>query len=209
MKIRINEEICLGFSHCGSVSTTAQGEFEMPDEYVETIVALIREHGTTDINELQLAELHPEVYEFLNENINKIYCIAEEAHFMRRGFAEGDWSEFDDNLIDYCERELGFEYDDEEEDYDDFYEDEYEDDEEYDEDEADEEEEDDDDDDDDYDYKRHSQFESWLRNYVETLTDQELLDFFYEHIDTGFGSCQSEYEIEIPQQIIDLANVEE
>ena len=199
MKITINDCISLGFSHCGSVSTTAQGEFEMPDEYVETIVALIREHDTTDINELQLEELHPEIFEFLNENINKIYCIAEEAHFMRRGFAEGDWSEFDDDLIDYCEKELGFEYDDEEEDYDDFYEDEYKDDENED-DEADEE-----DDDDDYDYKRHSQFESWLRNYVETLTDQELLDFFYEHINTGFGSCQSEYEIEIPQQIIDLA----
>ncbi len=191
MKITINEDICLGFSHCGSVSTTAQGEFEMPDEYVETIVALIREHDTTDIEELQLEELHPDIYEFLKENINEIYQQAEEAHFIREGFSIDECYEYDDDLIDYCERELGFEYECDEDD-DDFYEDE----DEYEEDE---------DEDDDDDYQRRSQFESWICDYVETLTDQQLVDFFYKHIDNGYESSPSEFEISIPQQIIDLA----
>ena len=178
MKITINDRVYLGFSHCGSVSTTAQGEFEMPDDYVETIVALIREKGTADIEELELEESHPEIYEFLNENINEIYQHAEEAHFIREGFSMSECYEYDDDLIDYCERKLGFEYEcDEDEDYDD--------------------------------YERRSQFESWICDYVETLTDQQLVDFFYEHINNGFDYDPCEFEISIPQQIIDMAGIEE
>ena len=185
MKITINDRICLGFSHCGSVSTIAQGEFEMPDSYVDTLVALIRERGTTDIDELQLEVLHPDIYEFLSENINEIYNRAEEAHFIRRGFSEGDCYEFDDEFVAYCEKELGFKYD--EEDYIKIFGETS----------------------DSYKYRYIAYFLNWLCDYVETLTNQELLDFFYEHINNGFDYSPSEYEIFIPQQIIDLAYGEE
>ena len=215
MKITIDDDINLGSSHFDSVSTIAQGEFEMPDEYVDTIVALIRECGTTDINELRFAELHPDIYEFLNENINKIYNLANEALFIRIGFAMGAWLEYDVNLIEYCEKELGFEYQKKdyinefdlysEEEYDVDYDDDVE--EEYEIDFSDDEEEDD-----DYDDNNNnnvceycSYFECWLRNYVETLTDKELVDFFYEHVNHFFKPSLSKFEISIPQQIIDLA----
>lgn len=178
MKITINDDINLGFSHCGSVWTTAQGEFEMPDEYVDTLVALIREHDTTDIDELELEESHPEIYEFLNENINEIYQHAEEAHFIREGFSMGDCYEYDDELIDYCERKLGFEYEC-------------------------------DDDEEDYEYERRSHFESWICNYAKNLDDDEIIDFFYEHINNGFDYDLCEFEISIPQQIIEMAGIEE
>ena len=182
MKITVNEDICLGFSHCGSVSATAKGEFDMPDEYVETLVALIRERGTADIEELQLAELHPEIYEFLNKNLNEIYNIAEEAHFIRRGFYMDDCYEYDDEFIAYCESECGFVYS-EGNDTKEFR-----------------------------NISGSSKFKyitcflNWLCEYVDTLTDQELIDFFYEHINNGFNYSPSEYEIEIPQQIIDLVH---
>ena len=176
MKITINEDLCLGFSHCGSVSTTAQGEFEMPDEYVDTLVALIREHDTTDIEELQLEELHPEIYEFLNESLNEIYQHAEEAHFIRAGFSMGECYEYSDELIDYCERELGFEYECDEDDYMD---------------------------------QRRSHFEDWIGDYAKNLDDDEIIDFFYEHINNGFEYDPCEFEIEIPQQIIEMAGIEE
>ena len=43
MKITVEEDLCLGYSHSGSIWTHAHGEFEMADADVETIVALIRE----------------------------------------------------------------------------------------------------------------------------------------------------------------------
>ena len=185
MKITINDDINLGFSHCGSVWTTAQGEFEMPDDYVETIVALIREKGTADIEELELEESHPEIYEFLSENINEIYNLAEEAHFIRRGFSEGDCYEYDDEFVAYCEDELGFKYD--EEDYIKIFGETG----------------------NSYKYRYISYFLNWLCDYVETLTDKQLLDFLYEHINNGFDYSSNEYEIEIPQQIIDMAGGDE
>jgi hypothetical protein len=191
MKITIEEDLCLGFSHCGSVWTTAQGEFEMPDDYVETLVALIREKGTADIEELELEESHPEIYEFLNESLNEIYQHAEEAHFIREGFSMDECYEYSDELIDYCEKECGFVYPDED------YIDEF--------DFSDEDEEDEE----DYEYERRSHFESWICNYAKNLDDDEIIDFFYEHINNGFDYDPCEFEISIPQQIIDMAGIEE
>jgi hypothetical protein len=120
MKITIDEDLCLGYSHSGSVCANAYGEFEMADADVETLVALIREKGTTDINELGIEQSHPTIYDLLEKEIYKIYQIAVTAHFIREEI--DDYFEYDDGVIDYCIQKYGFDPDEECEDEEEEYE---------------------------------------------------------------------------------------
>ena len=186
MKITIDEDLCLGYSHCGSVCANAYGEFEMADADVETLVALIREKGTTDINELGIEQSHPTIYDLLEKEIYKIYQIAVTAHFIREEI--NDYFEYDDGVIDYCIQKYGFDPDEECED-EDYGDEEYEDEEE------------------EYEAKLHSRFVNWISFYAETLSDKELVDFNSDTVNIAVDFYADEFALEIPRQIIDLAGV--
>ena len=186
MKITIDEDLCLGYSHCGSVCANAYGEFEMADADVETLVALIREKGTTDINELGIEQSHPTIYDLLEKEIYKIYQIAVTAHFIREEI--NDYFEYDDGVIDYCIQKYGFDPDEECED-EDYEDEEYEDEEE------------------EYEAKLHSRFVNWISFYAETLSDKELVDFNSDTVNIAIDFYADEFALEIPRQIIDLAGV--
>ena len=186
MKITIDEDLCLGYSHCGSVCANAYGEFEMADADVETLVALIREKGTTDINELGIEQSHPTIYDLLEKEIYKIYQIAVTAHFIREEI--NDYFEYDDGVIDYCIQKYGFNPDEECED-EDYEDEEYEDEEE------------------EYEAKLHSRFVNWISFYAETLSDKELVDFNSDTVNIAIDFYADEFALEIPRQIIDLAGV--
>ena len=186
MKITIDEDLCLGYSHSGSVCANAYGEFEMADADVETLVALIREKGTTDINELGIEQSHPTIYDLLEKEIYKIYQIAVTAHFIREEI--DDYFEYDDGVIDYCIQKYGFNPDEECED-EDYEDEEYEDEEE------------------EYEAKLHSRFVNWISFYAETLSDKELVDFNSDTVNIAIDFYADEFALEIPRQIIDLAGV--
>lgn len=186
MKITIDEDLCLGYSHCGSVCANAYGEFEMADADVETLVALIREKGTTDINELGIEQSHPTIYDLLEKEIYKIYQIAVTAHFIREEI--NDYFEYDDGVIDYCIQKYGFDPDEECED-EDYGDEEYEDEEE------------------EYEAKLHSRFVNWISFYASTLSDKELVDFNSDTVNIAVDFYADEFALEIPRQIIDLAGV--
>ena len=186
MKITIDEDLCLGYSHCGSVCANAYGEFEMADADVETLVALIREKGTTDINELGIEQSHPTIYDLLEKEIYKIYQIAVTAHFIREEI--NDYFEYDDGVIDYCIQKYGFDPDEECED-EDYGDEEYDDEEE------------------EYEAKLHSRFVNWISFYAETLSDKELVDFNSDTVNIAVDFYADEFALEIPRQIIDLAGV--
>lgn len=186
MKITVDEKLFLGYSHCGSVWANAHGEFEMADADVETLVALIRKKGTTDIKKLGIKRYHRDIYQLLEKEIYRIYDIAGTAHFVRE--AIDDYFEYEDELIDYCMQKYGFNPDEEDEDYEEEdevvdYEDENE----------------------EYDAKLHSKFVDWVRCYADTLSDKEVVDFFHDTIDPGIGLDPRKFDLTIPQQIIDMA----
>lgn len=186
MKITINEDLCLGYSHSGSVCANAYGEFEMADADVETLVALIREKGTTDINELGIEQSHPTIYDLLEKEIYKIYQIAVTAHFIREEI--DDYFEYDDGVIDYCIQKYGFDPDEECED-EEYEDEEYEDEEE------------------EYEAKLHSRFVNWISFYASTLSDKELVDFNSDTVNIAINFDAYDFALEIPRQIIDLAGV--
>ena len=182
MKITVYEKNFL----CSRTIADAHGEFEMPDEYVETLVALIREKATTDIDELGIEQSHPTIYDLLEKEIYKIYQIAVTAHFIREVI--DDYFEYDDGVIDYCIQKYGFNPDEECED-EDYEDEEYEDEEE------------------EYEAKLHSRFVNWISFYASTLSDKELVDFNSDTVNIAVDFYADEFALEIPRQIIDLAGV--
>ena len=63
----IENDTCLGISHSGAVNVESEGYVELSDEEVVKIVELIRKEGTTDIEELRLEELYPDIYKKLRD----------------------------------------------------------------------------------------------------------------------------------------------
>lgn len=181
----IETEQGLGISHCGSVSAEGVGTVELSDEEVQTLVQLIREKGTTDVEELGIKDSHSELYEKLREAYREVAYEAEELHWLWEGYANGCFEYDSQELLDYCKQNCGYEfqYDDEE------YMDE----------------------DDELDEERLEEdewdnFQEWLDDYVHGLSDSEAASFFYNHMNACLDLDDVEYDVSIPQAIIDMAN---
>ena len=201
MKITVDEKNFL----CAYTIADAHGEFEMPDEYVETLVALIREKATTDIDELGVYDSHPAIYKLLREEINNIRYYSARNHAMRELIfnAECEWDVDTDELIDYCRQNCGFKdsYFDEEDEEDLGF-----------------------DDDGDFDEEAYAKaqrekeeefydrFWAWYHHYVDTAPYEDIDELFHELYDTEY-ECDFSHGYDtapfIPQQIIDMAGIEE
>lgn len=179
----IETEQGLGISHCGSVSAEGVGIVELSDEDVQTLVQLIREKGTTDVEELGIEETHPEIYEKLRKAYHDMAYETERSYWMWEGF-ENDAFEYDiEDLMEYCREHLGFDYEPEDQDGEN--------------------------DDDDFDEEaEYEAFEEWLSDYVHGLSEAEAFQFIEEHMNGSVDLDDLEYVVEIPQSIIDIANNE-
>ena len=181
----IESEQFLGMSHSGAVTVHGESAVELSDEEVDILVKLIKEKGTTDVEELDLEHLHPAIYNKLDEAYYDMAYKAEEIHWLWEGYY-GSYFEYDeDKLKEYCKANCGFSYvfNKEENGYDE--------DEEVDE------------------YMiedaENEAFSEWLDEYVEGLSDDEVRDFFYNHMDADLDMDNVEYTVEIPQAIINKA----
>ena len=187
MKITVDENLFLGYSHCGSVCTHAHGEFEMADADVEILVALIREKATTDIDELGIEQSHPAIYEQLNEEIDLMRYYAARGHGMRELIFDDGWDVDTDELIDYCRRNCGFK-------------DSYFDEEAYAKAQREKEEE------------FYDRFWAWYHHYVDTAPNEDIDKLFHRLYDKNY-ECNFNFDYDtdpfIPQQIIDMAGIEE
>lgn len=189
----IESEQFLGMSHHGAVTVNGESAVELSDEEVDILVKLIKEEDTTDVDDLDLENLHPTIYEKLREAYYKMAYDAEEMHWLWEGYDNG-YFEYDiDELMEYCEKNLdySFEFDPEEYfDSEDEIEDYKEDPESF-EDEV-------------YDAKCQD-FQEWLGGYVSCLSDDDARDFFYNHMNADLDLDNIEYTVEIPQSIINKA----
>ena len=186
----IESEQCLGMSHHGAVTVNGESAVELSDEEVDILVKLIQEKGSTDVGDLDLKTLHPDIYKKLDEAYSDMAYRAEEIHWLWEGYNNGYFEYDSEKLMDYCEKELGFEF---EYDVKDYYLDDPEDLEEGEEPEIDE---------DMLEEDKWDAFSEWLDDYLSDLSDDEARDFFYEHMDADLNMDGVEYTVGIPEAII-------
>lgn len=186
----IESEQCLGMSHSGAVTVNGESAVELSDEEVDILVKLIKEKNSTDVKDLDLEHLYPDIYEKLRKAYYDMAYRAEEMHWLWEGYENG-YFEYDiDELMAYCMMNLDYsfefnpkeyfdsEYDIEEYAYDpeSFEDDVYE--------------------------AKCQNFHEWLSDYLSGLSDDEARDFFYNHMDADLNLDDLEYTVEIPQAII-------
>ena len=101
----IESEQCLGMSHSGAVTVNGESAVELSDEEVDILVKLIKEKDTTDVEDLDLKNLHPDIYEKLRKAYYKMAYDAEEMHWLWEGYYNGYYEYDFDELKDYCKKE--------------------------------------------------------------------------------------------------------
>lgn len=63
----IESEQCLGMAHFGgAVTVNGESAVELSDEEVDILVKLIKEKNTVNVDELDIATTHPDLYEKLD-----------------------------------------------------------------------------------------------------------------------------------------------
>ena len=186
----IESEQCLGMSHHGAVTVNGESAVELSDEEVDILVKLIKEKNSSDIGDLDLETLHPDIYKKLDEAYYKMAYDAEEMHWLWEGYNNGYYEYDSEKLMNYCESELDFKF---EYDVKDYYLDDPEDLEEGEEPEIDE---------DMLEEDKYDAFSEWLDDYVSGLSDDEARDFFYNHMNADLDMDYVSYTVGIPQAII-------
>ncbi len=185
----IESEQCLGMSHSGAVTVNGESAVELSDEEVDILVKLIKEKDSTDVKELDLEQLHPDIYEKLREAYYKMAYDAEEMHWLWEGYYNG-YFEYDfDELMAYCEKELDFSFEFKPEEY-------------FDEDDLKYYKEDPESYEDEINELKGEAFSEWLSDYVSGLSDDEARDFFYNHMNADLNLDDIDYTVEIPEAII-------
>ncbi len=185
---KIENDICLGWSHSGPVNVESEGFVELSDAEVTKIVELIRKEGTSDIEELRLEEVYPDIYEKLDDAYNEMATNAEELHWLWEGYYNGYYEDYDRNeLMSYCMENCGFNFEYNEEDYI----------------------EDGKLDEDALEYDKIEAFNEWLDDYLNGLDDEDVKDFFYNHMNADLDLDDIDYLVAIPEEIIEMAEKKE
>lgn len=165
------------------------GTLELTDEQVARLVALIREHdGETDIEELELQEKYPDIYEALDEAYRKVAYDDEYNFWLIRGFKDGVY-DAPSNIMEICKEKYGFEFNPDNMD-------EYLD-------------ENGNLDEDALDMAKREAFYEWEEEYTNGLCEDELVDFIHDiygddHVNMNGADLQ--YTIQIPDEIWSMAN---
>jgi hypothetical protein len=182
----------LGTPHSGTATDKGDRAVELSDEDVDILVKLIKEKGTTDVEELDLENLYPDIYKNLSDAYRDMAHDAKEMELLWEGFYSGFFDCDFYELMDYCEKNLGFYFFLNPKDY--FSDEELayfkENPESYEEivDEA-----------------KSEAFGDWLIDYVFDLPDDEAPDFFYNQMHAKLNMDDVEYTVGIPQAIINKA----
>ena len=110
---KIDDDVCMGWACSGPVYEEGQGSVELSDEEVDTLVQLIREKGTEEVEELELESSYPELYKRLFDAYQKMEHEAQLRHWLWKGYKEGEYNEKIDILKTYCKEHCGFVYEEE------------------------------------------------------------------------------------------------
>lgn len=178
----------LGWSHCGCVTVDSNGTVELTDEEVAKLVNLIKEKGTSDVEELGLKHELPDIYEKLDKAHRDIARIAIIDHWLMEGYYENAYECDMDELMEHCTENHGFEFSYDEADYTD---------------------EDGNVDEDAIYDARFEAFTEWLEPFILNLDYKERRGFLEDQmgIELDYSDLEIPYTIEIPQAIVKMAEI--
>ena len=188
----IESEKVLGITHTGEVTVNGESAVELTDEEVAILVRLIRENDTTDVEDLDLENLYPAIFDKLDTACRDMEFRAEEMHWLMEGY-QSHYFDYDERkLMAYCEENLGFAYEFKPEDYfnDDELEEYLEDPESF---------------EDTINDIVSEAFNDWLDDYIDKATDDQLRDLFYNHMECDLDMDPVSYTVQIPPAIIKMA----
>lgn len=175
----------LGISHCGTVTAEGYGTIELSDEEVAILVNLIKEKGTTDVSELELEKVHPELFNKLDEAYREAALSATIDHWYMEGFNDGCYEYDIYELMEYCKvhHDFVFEYD--EEDYLD---------------------EDGEIDEDVLCDDEMNAFTEWLEDLIYSMGSPDRIRFMTEHMnaDIDMSEIELDYCVEIPGGVLEI-----
>lgn len=188
---KLYSEQSMGMSHYGDVMASGEGEIELTDEEVRLLVNLIKENGgETDVEELDLENKYPDIYEKLEEACEELASKVAWAHWVIEGY-ENSYYDYDiDEVMDNCES-YGFRFDPEEHREEWGYEP------------------DEDMDEDIIADARQDAFDKWLTDYRRKLSDIEDAEFLNEAFGIQPEDYDYSYDVVIPEEIIKMATVED
>ena len=184
----IESENVLETPHTGDTTINGERAVELSDKEVDILVKLIKENESTDVGNLDLENLYPEIYEKLDNAYRDMAYKAEEIRRLWDGYYNNCYEYDFFDLMDKKKKNLGFTF------YvnlKDFF-----DDEDLENLEACEEIIDD---------AKSEAFFDWLCDYIEDLSDDEAREFFYNHMNAKVNMDNVEYTVGIPQAIINKA----
>lgn len=182
---KINTEQSMGFTHYGEVMIEGSGEVDLTDEEVRQLIELIRDNnGETDIEELELEEKYPDLYEKLDGAYRDVAVDALWRYLVIDGFENGYYEEPDD-AIETAEQNYGFKFEYDENDFIPEGETEM--------------------DEDEFNDARSEAFYEWVDEYRKNLDEADEAMFLDEVFDIAPELDNYDYEIEIPEEIIEMA----
>ena len=106
----ISDDVCMGWSCTGPVYDDGKGSVVLSKRDVETLVKLIREKGTTDVEELGLESEHPKLYQKLYRAYRKMEMETITRHWLWKGYQYGEYDEQKEELKKYCRRYCGWHF---------------------------------------------------------------------------------------------------
>ena len=179
----------IGISHSGPVTADAEGSVELTDTEVTQLVDLIKENGGEyDVKKLDLQNKYPELYDKLDDACRSMAYKAEYDFWVIEGYENGYYDVDTNEVIALCEEKYGFKFE--------FDEKKFREENGY---------EPDDDIEDSVDEARCDAFDNWVEEYRCSLDHDEEIEFLSEVFGLEPNVDDVDYEVEIPDAIVDMA----
>jgi hypothetical protein len=174
-----------GYSHTEAMTSRVKGTVELADEDVATLVKLMRENGTSDVDELGLEETEPRMYNILYEACSDACFASAQIDALLECYYDGVFDCDKGAFIEFC-FSLGFKLKRDMEEYQDS--------------------------DGNFLWYKMTDFEDfefrhWLEKYVKSMSLYEAEKFFKDYVNGELEEYETDYDISIviPQAIIDMA----
>lgn len=193
----IRPKAFLGMSHCGEMSAYGCGTIELNDDEVKTLAELINKYKSADVEVMGLETATPELFQKLDQACCNIAYEAEEEYWLMEGFENGYYEYDEQELMEYCKLNCGYEYPDgevEQIDEEDIQEADCE----WDESWANEIELED----------ESAHFQEWLLWHLHSLSHEEMVSFCREHMNAEVDMGEApQYEVVIPVEVYDMSEL--
>ena len=181
----IDEDVCMGVSHVGGITEPGEGYVELTDEEVNKLVTLMKSKNSHDVKELELKTLYPEIFEKLDSAYYEMAANAEEEHWLNWGYYNSECHNFEPaDMIEFLISKGTWHFEQDEEDFLD---------------------ENGEPDEDAFIEAQNEYMYEAMDEYYCSVSGDESKDFLRNIVGIDVDLSFIEYEVKIPEEIIDMA----